>query len=363
MDLEGIIKGLKVPDFEEVTDLARWYVKHQEKLKPGENKKIPSVVKFAAAFSRVKGISKQKKDYFRRQTNHVSYILNAQVKDENGNRLNLMRSEIERILDNRDIESCFAEGRFSYDMLRKVLRENVNRDKFIRRDTNERVSDKYLDRCIFFASELWGKGYVLKYMLEKYDYSCLKAAKKLKLSPIQVYKKLSEAGIKLNELKQDRYKAIQHEKTYNILLRKEETIPNIYFTPRYLIERLGITRQGFSEYLRKRVRLDNDSIVRDSLRISPGVYRDILDNYSHNEFRNFGVHKIREYHYKIYNSNERQSNPTPHSGVELRLNLMVTTSKFRHIMEHVLGITPHTRNRYSFSDRAFSNLISVYGPK
>ena len=124
-------KLLEAPRFIDLVRLARWYVKNRDNLVQGEPKKeIPSVVKVAAALGRMGKIPKRKHDYFRRQMNLVDYILNTQIQDESGNSVNLMRSEIERILDTVDIESCFVHERFSYNALRRVIRTDINRSLF-----------------------------------------------------------------------------------------------------------------------------------------------------------------------------------------------------------------------------------------
>lgn len=357
-------KLLETPVFTELVEFARWYAKNQANLiqdKPKET--VPSAVRVAVELHKLGKIPEQKGEYFRRQMNSVDYILNTQIQDEGDNSINLMRNEIERILDNVNIELLFYEGRFSYDKFRRTIRENINRDLFTRRDTNELVSDKFLDRGIFFSSELWGEEYVLKYLLEKYDYSISAVGKKLKIRDYQVSKKLSENGIKIKELKQSRYKVIQDEGVCYILLRNEQEMSKVYFTEKNLTEILGISRQGFWSSLHKRVKMPKDPSVRPTVRLSSSVYRDILDSYSDSALRNFSVSVTGEHNYTVHNHGESGYNPTPYTGRELRINLGVAPDTFSKIIKNVLGIPAHTRNRYSFSGKAFLGLVAMYGPK
>jgi len=358
-------KLLEAPRFTDVVRLARWYVKNKDNLvQDWLRQKTPSVVRVAAELGKLGKIPKRKQDYFRRQMNSVDYILNTKIQDETGESVNLMRSEIERILDSTDIESCFVKGHFSYDLFRRNIRENINREEFKRRDTGKQVSDGYLDQCVFFASELWGEEYVLKYLLEKYNYSKSMVSKKLKMSPAQISTRLSKHGIKLDELKQNRYKVMQEGNIFYILLRKEKEMSKVYFTTKYLTENvLGVRRQRIWEYLHKRAKIPKDPWVRFSIRMSVGVYRDIIDSYVDSVFRFFSVSRTGEYNYEIRNFNESGSSPAVRQGVELRRALQVSNSSFADITTNRLKITPHPRNRYSFSNSAFLSIVTAYGPK
>lgn len=359
-------KLLEAPEFRNVGSLARWYVKNRDDLVQDDpEKETLSAVEVAAMLIRLGKIpkeNKQKLRYFRRQMYSIDYILNTTVQDEGDNSANIMRGEIERILDNIDIELRIFEGHFPYSLLRRTIRRSINRGLFTKRGTGKQVSDNFLDDCIFIASELWGEEYALKYLLERCNYSKFDVGKKLKISEYHVSKKLNEHGIKIKELMQNRYKVIQDGGIFYISMRLEEDIPIVYFTPKYLTEKLGVERQGFSKYLHKRAKIPKESSRRIPIRLSQGVYRDILDSYSDSLLRNFSVSVNRGHNYAIRNHGESESNPTSHTGRELRTHLGVKDYIFNKIIA-ILNIPPDRQNRYWLSEKAFKSIVAIYGPK
>lgn len=367
MGLEEKVLKLRAPEFTDVVSLAKWYVEHRDTLVQNDHEKeIPSAVKIFTTLDMLGKTPKQKQrhKYFRRLMYSLDYILDTTIQDNSGSSTNLMRSEIERILDGINIETCFSEGHFSYNLLKRILRVGINKSLFTKGDPAKKVSKQFLDECIFIASEVWGEEYALKYLFEKYDnYDCSRSVvgEKLKMTTHQIDERLHRYGIKLNELRQNRYKVIKDGGVYYISMRNEEDIPTIVFTPKYIIETLGITRQGFSAYLNKRAKIPREPSEKPPIKMSPGVYRDILDSYTASKFRSFSV-SSDGYKFTIRNLREDPSSPTPYSGVDLKRFLQVSNYTFYGIIAS-LNIPPNRQNRYWLSEKAFRSIVAIHGPK